>query len=302
MKPKTKLFRLLEDANKGISSANGALSKILRTLWKDLGFSYEQMGMLMEKWLADPANEYDPDPTSINNSRGNLRKDHERDDLTWKLFLRNLRVMYPKEVRFLFRLRFKDGTTYRQVAIMRPPSSHKFNSDEVIKNVKWDYLDEDGFCHTTASIFDDEGLKEGEEDYLPRSICIFDENEEGFHYCSSETLFKYIKDLPKSKCNIETKQVDDLFETILPLIRDTWEVELGDHLKRIGWADPSCNVISYRGNIVDGHHRIVRAKLLGLKELKVIHLESLPKLSYIDWKDCKDNLTARINFRTKRKS
>lgn len=294
MKPRTKLERLLEEDDKGVSSANGALSKILRTFWKDLGFRHEQIGVLMEKWLEDPANEYDQEPTKLNNSRGNLRKDHERDDLTWKLFTRNLRVMYPLEVRFLIRLRLKNGSTYRQVAIMRPPSSKKFNSDNVFKDLQWHSLDEDGFTHEDPSNYDDEGFKEGEEGYLPKSICVFDQDDKGFYYCSEEQLFKHVDNLPKSKYDIEVQNTDDLFEQILPHVQETWGEELGDHLKRVSWADTGYDLISHDGFLADGFHRIVKAKLTGIKTLRVKFIKELPKLSYIQWKDCGENLTDRI--------
>lgn len=158
----TKLEKLLMDDDRGVSSGVGALSKILRSFWKDIGLSHQHLTALIDAWLDDPNNEFDQDQTKINNSRGNVRKDNENDQLTWKIFTRNLRILRPVEVRFLVRLKFKNGATFRQIATMRPHSSKKYNSDFI-----FDKKDEgdDGFELQDANDYDDEGFHKSEKEY-----------------------------------------------------------------------------------------------------------------------------------------
>ena len=166
----TKLEKLLIEDDRGVSSGSGALSKILRSFWKDIGLTHQHITALIDAWLDDPNHQFEQDQTKINNSRGNLRKDHEKDELTWKLFCRNLRVLRPLEVRFLIRLRFKNGATFRQVATMRPPSSKKYNSDFIFDKKNVD--DEDHFELQDARDYDDEGNNKSKKKYIP----IVDEN------------------------------------------------------------------------------------------------------------------------------
>ena len=161
----TKLEKLLIEDDRGVSSGSGALSKILRSFWKDIGLTHQHITALIDAWLDDPNHQFEQDQTKINNSRGNLRKDHEKDELTWKLFCRNLRVLRPLEVRFLIRLRFKNGATFRQVATMRPPSSNKYNSDFIFDKKNVD--DEDDFELQDAKDYDDEGFHKSEKEYIP---------------------------------------------------------------------------------------------------------------------------------------
>lgn len=160
----TKLEKLLMDDDKGVSSGTGALSKILRSFWKDIGLSHQHLAALIDAWLEDPNNEFEQDQTKVNNSRGNIRKDNEKDVLTWKIFTRNLRILRPLEVRFLVRLKFKNGATFRQVATMRPPSSNKYNSDFIFDNKDKEDVD-DGFELKNAAEYDDEGFHCSEKEY-----------------------------------------------------------------------------------------------------------------------------------------
>lgn len=161
----TKLEKLLMDDDKGVSSGTGALSKILRSFWKDIGLSHQHLAALIDAWLEDPNNEFEQDQTKINNSRGNIRKDNEKDKLTWKIFTRNLRILRPLEVRFLVRLKFKNGATFRQVAVMRPHSSSKYNSDFIFDQKEEDEDVDDGFELKDAADYDDEGFHKSEKEY-----------------------------------------------------------------------------------------------------------------------------------------
>ena len=158
----TKLETLLDDENKGMLNAGvKTLSKMLRGFWRDIGLNHAQIALLIQHWLDDPNNQFEEDKTKINNARGNIRKDLERDDPTWRLFVRNLRRLRPVEIRFLVRLKFRNDRTFRQVAVMRRPEI-KFDS-QAIKDVDLDDL----FETKDPNDYDDEGYHKSEPEYSP---------------------------------------------------------------------------------------------------------------------------------------
>ena len=56
---------------------------------------------------------------------------------------------------------------------------------------------------------------------------------------------------------------------------------MANHLKRIANADPKYRIISHDNYITDGFHRIVRAQLMGIKELEVMQIKTLPELKFL---------------------
>ena len=272
----TKLEQLFDEPDYGVSTANGSLSKILRGFWRDMGLTHLHINQLIDKWLEDPANEYEQDTTKINNARGNIRKDNEKDDSTWKVFLRNLRMMRPLEVRFLIRLMFKNGETYRQVAIMRPRSTGQFNSDFIFEKG----ADEDGFVNKDPNDYDDEGHHRDEKEFLPKNICVHEVTEKGFYYFSNEDLFRHVNNLNKDEYEVETIPTKDLFDSALGEIQNSWKKDFPQHLRRIEKTDLSYPIISHDNFITDGFHRIVKAYLTGVKELKVKRIKTLPEVKY----------------------
>lgn len=199
---KTKIEKLLEDDDKGVSSASGALSKILRSFWKDMGWNHFHVKTLFDLWVQDPNQEFDQDPTKLNNSLGNIRKDFERDELTWKLFTRNLRIMRPLEVRFLVRIKFKNGHTFRQIAVMKPYNYKHFNSDFAFKDRKPIISDEDSWELKDYRDYDDEGFHKSEKDYTaPNGIKInqieFEKSEDDKKLKKDESLLSKMRKLIK---------------------------------------------------------------------------------------------------------
>ena len=281
----TKLEKLFDESDYGVSTATGSLSKILRGFWREIGLTHLHINQLIDKWLEDPANEYEQDTTKINNSRGNIRKDNEKDDSTWKIFLRNLRMLRPKEVRFLIRLKFKNGATYRQVATMHPRSTNDYNSDKLFQELKWTFVDEDGFVQQEADDYDDEGHRKDEPDYIPRHICVFEETEEGKWYCSQEDLIKFVEESHDIEDAIISTKI--AYDGIIDWVQESWHEEMANHLKRVANADPSFPIIIYRDEkthedkIVDGFHRIIRATLMGIDKLEVKRIHRLPELKFL---------------------
>ena len=139
----TKLEKMLEEADRGLSSASGTLSKMLRGIWRDLKLNNAHIDMLITQWLDDPDNQYQQDQIKLHNAKGNIRKDLEKDDTTWKIFVRNLRILRPLEVRFVVNIKFRNDRSFKQVAIMRPPQNKKYVSDFIFEEHPENY-DVDG--------------------------------------------------------------------------------------------------------------------------------------------------------------
>ena len=154
----TKLEKMLEEADRGLSSATGLLTKMLRGVWRDLGLNNAHIDMLITQWLDDPDNQYQQDQTKLHNAKGNIRKDLEKDDTTWKIFVRNLRILRPAEVRFVVNIRFRNGRKFKQVAVMRPPQSKKYGSDFIFEENP-DQYDEDGNHSSEPEYTAPNGLK-----------------------------------------------------------------------------------------------------------------------------------------------
>lgn len=110
----TKLEDILRRKDKGKSSAPGILAKVFRGFLAELDINYDQINTLMTAWLADPTNKHERDAATQANARGNLRKDIERDDNTWKIFFRLLCLLRPKYIEIEFRLGFHNGTVVKQ--------------------------------------------------------------------------------------------------------------------------------------------------------------------------------------------
>ena len=154
----TKLERMLEEADRGLSSASGTLTKMLRALWRDLGLNNAHVDMLITQWLDDPDNQYNQDQTKLHNAKGNIRKDLEKDDTTWRIFVRNLRILRPVEVRFVVNIRFRNDRKFKQMAIMRPPQTKGYDSDFIFEEHPEDY-DEDGNHSSEPEYTAPNGLK-----------------------------------------------------------------------------------------------------------------------------------------------
>lgn len=127
----TKLEDILKRKDKGKSSANGILAKVFRGFLAELDLDYRQINILMDRWLKNPDNGFSTDPTTQANARGNLRKDIERDENTWKIFYRLLCLLRPQWIEVEFRLGFRDGVVKRQV--IRQPLTESENDSNAFE-------------------------------------------------------------------------------------------------------------------------------------------------------------------------
>lgn len=96
------LSKMLDDPNKGIHhtfGSVGVLSRLFRTMLKDLEIGGYQFNLLMAKFLNDPRNKIPENKRDQTSNRGNLNKEFQKGTMTWKVFC--------KAMRFLQVVRFK---------------------------------------------------------------------------------------------------------------------------------------------------------------------------------------------------
>jgi hypothetical protein len=90
------LSKMLEDPNKGIHSTYGSvgmLSRLFRTILKDLEIGGYQFNMLMARYLNDPRNNVPENKRDQTSNRGNLNKEFQKSTMTWKVFCKAMRFL-----------------------------------------------------------------------------------------------------------------------------------------------------------------------------------------------------------------
>lgn len=93
-----KLDEIMASEDKAVFEANGALSKLFRKILLDLNVTQNRCGILLEQYLNDPKNGIPRNGKERSTARGNITKGLADDDMTWKVFLTNLRVLKPLKV------------------------------------------------------------------------------------------------------------------------------------------------------------------------------------------------------------
>lgn len=279
MKNKTKLIRLFEDPDKGFNMSNNTLVKVLRGFWRDLGLSHLNMNQLIDKWLEDPNNMTDDDKSkTLSNLKGNLRKDNERDTVTWHIFMRNLRLLRPKEIRILFKIKFRDGSVFRQIATAAPPSTNKHNSDGIISSLPWRQHigdgNDDGLILHDPNDFDEELNYKTEPTFLPNDAIIVNKDQKGVYYHTPESL-KAALELKEHE--VETRNTSELFDRCMgEHYQGRWTEEFANHAKKALWeSDPT--IILHGANVLVGAHYIFQNQFIGKPELNVYMMEELPE-------------------------
>lgn len=92
---------MLVDPRKEIHRANGPLAKLYRRILWDLDIKPEQINALILKWLDDPKNGIPNNGKSRSTERGNIIKDLSKPEMTWKNFVKGIRLLRPLRVRFI---------------------------------------------------------------------------------------------------------------------------------------------------------------------------------------------------------
>lgn len=114
---KNKLRELMERPDKGARSSENLLTLIFRDLLTELEVTERQLLLLMETYLRDPRRDIEDDvrndpqkfAVKLANDRGNLRKEIERDEFTFKVFMKLIEMLRPKLATLSFGVLMHDG-------------------------------------------------------------------------------------------------------------------------------------------------------------------------------------------------
>lgn len=92
--------RVLNSPDKQIGQATGLLAAIWRQILRECKVDDEKFDMLMQQWINNPRNRIPNDAKKRSSARGNLAKEMFRDDMTWRVFLKGIRFLNPRSIRF----------------------------------------------------------------------------------------------------------------------------------------------------------------------------------------------------------
>lgn len=143
----TAIDDLLRDPAKKVMEATGVLSRIYRQLLVELDIQPERFHRLMYDWLNDPINGVATDLKRRSSARGNFIKELVRPTMSWKVFLKAVKMLKPNIVEFSFSFKFGHKTytitqAYKVMDIhipqedendgdlIAPPSKLRMNVDE----------------------------------------------------------------------------------------------------------------------------------------------------------------------------
>lgn len=122
-----KLTELMQRDDRGARLAKNLLTRAFRDMLKHHGITEERLTTLMEVYLRSPSRQIEDevrnDPTKfankLANDRGNLKKEIEKDEYTFKVFLKLVELLRPKEFSISFHALWHDGfefnATYQDI-------------------------------------------------------------------------------------------------------------------------------------------------------------------------------------------
>lgn len=102
---------MLDDANKRVSEARGALSAMFRTILLKRNIDHYAWGQLMNAYLDDPANGIRNNSRDRSSGRGNLNKELNGAAMTWRVFRKGIDFIRPDIADMTMRLEWPDGET-----------------------------------------------------------------------------------------------------------------------------------------------------------------------------------------------
>lgn len=69
---------------------------------------------------------------------------------------------------------------------------------------------------------------------------------------------------------------EELFQHVIKSVQFLWPHNADTHFERIKLADLQYPILMHQDRVIDGMHRIVKAYLLGIKQLPTRHLKCMP--------------------------
>lgn len=100
------LYRVIAKKNCGVHEATGVLARLWRGIMSDIEMNQDKMHGMLTRWVNDPYNGIPNDNRVKSTERGNLVKELAQPDITWKVFLKGIRVLAPMSVKFEMHFRW----------------------------------------------------------------------------------------------------------------------------------------------------------------------------------------------------
>lgn len=122
-----KLTELMQRDDRGARLAKNLLTRAFRDMLRHHGITEERLTTLMEVYLRSPSRQIEDeirnDPTKfankLANDRGNLKKEIEKDEYTFKVFIKLVELLRPKDFSISFHATWHDGfefnATYQDI-------------------------------------------------------------------------------------------------------------------------------------------------------------------------------------------
>lgn len=103
------LNRLLVDPRKEQHLARGVLARFYRRILWDLDIKPTEMNKLVLQFLDDPRNGIPNNGKARSTERGNLIKELTRTEMTWKVFIKHLKLLRPTKLTLVIHAEWRSG-------------------------------------------------------------------------------------------------------------------------------------------------------------------------------------------------
>lgn len=108
------LQKVLSDTRSGVfrvSGVGGILAELLRRIWADSGISLNALEKLIEDFARKARESVDNRTVASYMNKSNLRRELSSPKITWRSFIKALRILHVTNVEFCVKLTYKDGRT-----------------------------------------------------------------------------------------------------------------------------------------------------------------------------------------------
>lgn len=120
------LRRIFRRPDRGYDEAEGNLTRLYRTILRDMGFTYEDQVQAINRWLVDPEGGNIQTHRELSEARGNYIRMITRPKMTVRTFYILLRMWYPDSITLTVKIGWRSalhGTTEHSVSTRcRPPT------------------------------------------------------------------------------------------------------------------------------------------------------------------------------------
>lgn len=103
------LKEVVYDSDKQVGNARNALAKLFRTILLERRITHQNVDHYLQRYLNDPNNYISKNSKDRSSERGNLLKQLGKDTITWKIFIKGLKLLRPRQVKFIIEFTGQDG-------------------------------------------------------------------------------------------------------------------------------------------------------------------------------------------------